>query len=157
MIEKDYVFPYNIIDGAGMFARWEDDILSMTFYRYYTDENTPNEIHIRFHGVEWMRTTSLIKYPCPDDEWDMYCYDPEKHIEDYLLVKREWFNDDYEEFMSGNGSGLTTVRCIDDNVVFIDDRIIFSCNNIEIVKAVCTRDVMAAERCAEIEYNKKYR
>ena len=104
----------------------------------------PNEIEVKFHGVEWMRTTCLTKYPCSDEEWDIYGYDPQKTIDEYLLVKREWFNDDYEEFMSGNGFGLNTVRCLEDNVVFIDDRIIFSCNEIEIVRAVANPDVDSA-------------
>ena len=104
-----------------------------------------------------MRTTSLIKYPCSDEEWDIYEYDPEKPIEEYLLVKREWFNDDYEEFMSGNGFGLNTVRCLDDNVVFIDDRIIFSCSEIEIVRAVANPDPQSAYERIVSEHKKKYR
>lgn len=157
MIKKDYRFPYDLGDGAGYAARWEDDVLSMTFLRYYTDENIPNEIEVKFHGVEWMRTTCFVKYPCSDEEWDIYGYDPEKPIEEYLLVKREWFNDDYEEFMSGNGFGLNTVRCLDDNVVFIDDRIIFSCTDIEIVRAVAEPDVCSAFETLTSEYRKKYR
>ena len=39
---------------------------------------------------------------------------------------------------------LNTVRCLDDNIVFIDDRIIFSCNEIEIVRAVANPDVDSA-------------
>ena len=136
MIKKGYVFPYDLSDGNGYGAHWDGDILSMTFLRYYTNENIPNEIEVRFHGVEWMRTTCFIKYPCNDEEWDVYGYDPKKPVDEYLLVEREWFNRDYEEFMSGNGFGLNAVRCLDDNVVFIDDRIIFSCTEIEIVRAV---------------------
>ena len=45
MIKKDYVFPYDLGDGAGYAAIWEGDILSMTFLRYYTGEHMPNEIH----------------------------------------------------------------------------------------------------------------
>ena len=157
MIKKDYKFPYDIGDAVGLGARWEGDVLSMTFFRYYTDENSPNEIELKFHGVEWMRTTCLIKYPCGDEEWDVYGYDPEKAIDEYLLVKREWFNDDYEEFMSGNGFGLNTVRCLEDNVVFIDDRLIFSCNEIEVVRAVCTPDVASAEKKILEQYREMYR
>ena len=146
MINKDYVFPYDLEDGAGYAARWDGDVLSMTFLRYYTSETMPNEIEVKFHGVEWMRTTCLIKYPCSDGEWDVCGYDPEKPIEKQLLVKREWFNDDYGEFMSGNVFGLNTVRCLDDNIVFIDDRIIFSCNEIEIVRAVANPDIDSAFR-----------
>ena len=115
----------------------------------------PNEIEVKFHGVEWIRTTTLIKYPCSDEEWDVYGYDPEKSIEEYLLIEREWFNDDYEEFMSGNGFGLNTVRCLDDNVVFIDDRIIFSCNEIEIVRAVANPDCESAFNRIMSEYQKR--
>lgn len=155
MVKKDYVFPYDIADGCGTGARWEGDILSMTFFRYYTDETNPNVIEIRFHGVEWMRTTCFLKYPCNDEKWEIY-YDPERPIDEYLLVKREWFNDDYEEFMVGN-MGLNTIRCLEDNVVFIDDRIIFSCDEIEIVRAVCEPDMMRAEKAFLAAYNKKYR
>ena len=157
MINKDYVFPYDLGDGNGYAARWEDDILSMTFLRYYTSESMPNEIEVKFHGVEWMRTTCLIKYPCSDEEWDVYGYDPEKPIEEYLLIKREWFNDDYEEFMSDNGFGLNTIRCLDDNIVFIDDRIIFSCTNIEIVRAAVTPDPQSAFERIVLEHKRKYR
>ena len=145
MIRKDYVFPYEIWDGDGHGAKWEGDVLSMTFFRFYVDESTPNIIEVKFHGVEWMRTTCFKKYPCSDEEWDVYGYDAEKPIDEYLLVEREWFNNDYEEFMSGNGFGLNTIRCLEDNVVFIDDRIIFSCNDIEIVKAVCEIDIVKAQ------------
>ena len=31
MIKKDYVFPYELGDGVGQAARWEDDVLSVTF------------------------------------------------------------------------------------------------------------------------------
>lgn len=148
MIKKDYVFPYELGDGASKCAVWEGDELSMIFFRYYTDENTPNMIKVRFHGVEWIRSTCLNKYPCNDDEWDDCYYDPQKPIEEYLLLEREWFNSDYEEFMSGNFSGLNTVRCLDDNVVFIDDRIIFSCNQIEIVKAEAVVDVIGTMESA---------
>ena len=146
MIKKDYIFPYDISEAVGKGARWEGNVLSMTFFRYFTDYNTPNEIEIKFHGVEWIRSTTETKYPCPDDEWVITSYDPNKPICDYLLIERDWFNNDYEEFMSGNGFGLNTIRCLDDNVVFIDDRIIFSCNEIEIVKAVCTKDIVKAEK-----------
>lgn len=101
------------------------------------------------------RNIFLQSYPCSDEEWEIYGYDPEKPIDEYLLVKREWFNDDYEEFMSGNGMGLDTIRCLEDNVVFIDDWIIFSCD--EIVRAVCEPDVMRAEKAFLAAYNKKYR
>lgn len=156
MVKKDYVFPYDIGDGWGTGARREGDILSMTFFRYYTDETDPNVIEIRFHGVEWIRTTCFIEYPCNDEEGEIF-YDPEKPIDEYLLVKREWFNDDYEEFMSGNGMGLDTIRCLEDNVVFIDDRIIFSCDEIEIVRAECIQDVMRVHKVFLATYNKKYR
>lgn len=157
MINKDYVFQYDITDAGAYGARWEGDILSMTFFRYYTDETDPNEIEVKFHGVEWIRTTCLEKYPCSDEEWDIMGYDPEKPIESYLLLKHEWFNDDYEEFMSGNGFGLNTVRCLEDNVVFLDDRIIFSCNEIEIVRAISTPDIGEDLDKFLSEYNKKYR
>ena len=155
MIKKDYVFPYDLGDGAGYAAIWEGDVLSMTFLRYYTGEHMPNEIEVKFHGVEWIRTTTLIKYPCSDEDWDVYGYDPKKSIEEYLLIEREWFNDDYEEFMSGNGFGLNTVRCLEDNVVFIDDRIIFSCNEIEIVRAVANPDCESAFNRIMSEYQKR--
>ena len=142
MIKKDYFFPYDISDGIGSAAKWEDSTLSVTFQKYYTNEHTPNEIEVRFHGVNWMRTTCLVKYPCSDEEWDIYGYDPEKPLDEYLLVRKEWFNQDYKEFMSGNGFGLNTVRCIEDNVVFIDDRIIFSCDEIEIVSAIVNPNLM---------------
>ena len=141
MIDKSYVFPYDLGDAAGYGATWNGDILSMTFCRYYKDDTDPNEIEIKFHGVTWMRTTSLIKYPCPDEEWDVYSFDANKSIEEYLLVERDWFNNDYEEFMSGNGFGLNTIRCLADNIVFIDDRLIFSCTEIEIVRAECNPDI----------------
>ena len=157
MINKDYVFPYDLGDGDGYAARWEGDVLSMTFLRYYTSAAMPNEIEVKFHGVEWIRTTNLIKYPCSDEEWDTYEYDPKKPIEEYLLVKREWFNDDYEEFMSGNGFGLCTVRCLDDNIVFIDDRIIFSCTEIEIVRAVANPDPLSTQKRIVLEHQRKYR
>ena len=157
MIKKDYQFPYDIGDAVGLGARWEGNVLSITFFRYYTDENSPNEIELKFHGVDWMRTTCLIKYPCSDEEWDVYGYNPEKDIEEYLLIKREWFNNDYEEFMSGNGLGLNTIRCLEDGVVFIDDRLIFSCNKIEVVRAVCTVDIASAEGKFLKQYKEKYR
>lgn len=156
MIKKDYVFPYYIGDGIGFCARWEDDILSMTFLRYYIPD-MPNLIEVKFHGVEWIRTTTLIKYPCSDEEWDIYGYSSDKPIEEYLLLKREWFNDDYEEFMSGNGSSLAGIRCLEDNVVFIDDRIIFSCTEIEIVSAKFVDDADPIEERLLKEYQEKYR
>ena len=146
MVKKDYIFPYDISDGVGKGASWNNDVLSMTFFKYYTDNNTPNEIEIKFHGVQWIRSTNIMKYPCPNNEWTISSYDPNKAIYDYLLLEREWFNNDYEEFMSGNGFGLNTIRCLDDNIVFIDDRIIFSCNKIEIVKAICTKNIAKAEK-----------
>ena len=76
MISKDYKFPYNIGDAVGLGAKWVADILSMTFCRYYTDETDPNVIEVRFHGVDWMRTTCLNQYPCPDEEWEIIGYDP---------------------------------------------------------------------------------
>ena len=145
-IKKDYIFPYNISDSVAKGARWDGNVLSMTFFKYYTDNNTPNEIEVNFYGVEWIRSTNVIKYPCSDDERAISSYAPNKPLSDYLLLKREWFNNNYEEFMSGNGFGLNTIRCLEDNIVFIDDRIIFSCNEIKIVKAVCTKNVAKAEK-----------
>lgn len=141
MIKKNYKFNYHIGDANGYGARWEGDILSMTFCRYYTNENEPNEIEVKFHGVKWIRTTCFIKYPCPDEEWDVYGYDPKKKIEEYLLIDRKDFNEDYIEFMSGNGFGLNGIRCLEDNIVFIDDRLIFSCSEIEVVRAVANPNV----------------
>ncbi|MBQ8375280.1 MAG: hypothetical protein IJX98_06905 [Clostridia bacterium] len=157
MIKKDYVFPYILHDGVGLGARWEGDVLSMTFFRYYIDEHTPNEIEVKFHGVEWIRSTTLIKYPCPDDEWDFFGFEKNKPISDYLLVERDSFNNDYEEFMSGNGFGLNTIRCLEDNIVFIDDLIIFPCNEIEIIKAVCTKDIISAENRFLKNFARKYK
>lgn len=146
MIKKDYIFPYNVSDGVAKGAKWVDDKLSMTFFRYYTDKNNPNVIEIKFHGVKWIRSTTLKKYPCADEEWDVWGYDVNLPITAYLLVERDWFNVDNEAFMSGNGFGLNTIRCIEDNVVFIDDLIIFSCSEIEIIKADCIKNVEAAEK-----------
>lgn len=157
MIKKDYIFPYNISEAVGKGARWDGDILSMSLFKYYTDDSTPNEIEIKFHGVEWIRSTTETKYPCRDDEWSISCYDPNKPIYDYLLLEREWFNNDYEEFMSGNGFGLNTIRCLEDNIVFIDDIIIFSCTNIEIVKAVCTKNIAKAEKCFIKKFNQTFK
>lgn len=154
MINKDYIFPYEIHDGLGLGARWESDKLSITFFRYYTDDDTPNEIEIVFHGVNWIRSTTLKKYPCPDEEWDVWGYDPDKPIDEYLLLEREWFNNDYEEFMSGND--LNTVCCIQDNVVFIDDLLIFSCTEIEVVKAISIKDVAVELKRFLENFNKKY-
>ncbi len=146
MIKKDYISPYDISEAVGKGARWDGNILSITFFKYYTNNNTPNEIEVNFYGVEWIRSTTETKYPCRNDDWVISSYDPNKPICDYLLLEREWFNNDYEEFMSGNGFGLNTIRCIDDNIVFIDDRIIFPCNKIEIVKAICTKNIVQAEK-----------
>lgn len=157
MIKKDYIFPYDISDGVGKGARWEGDILSITFFRFYTNNNTPNEIEVRFHGVEWIRSTTLEKYPCDNDDWNILGYNSNKPISDYMLVERDWFNNDYEEFMSGNGFGLNTIRCLEDNIVFIDDRIIFSCNEIEIVKAVCNKDILSAEKKFLKGFKSKYK
>lgn len=157
MIKKDYVFPYNISDGVCLGAIWENDILSITFFRYYTNDNSPNEIQIKFHGVEWIRSTTLKKYPCPDKEWDCWGYEPNKPIKEYFLIERTWFNNDYEEFMSGNGFGLNTICCLEDNVIFIDDLIIFSCNEIEIVKAICTKNIISAKKRFLKKYRRKYK
>ena len=43
-------------------ARWEGDELSMTFFKYYTDNKTPNEIELKFHGVNWIKSTTESKY-----------------------------------------------------------------------------------------------
>lgn len=155
MIKKDYVFPYDICDGVGKCVRWEGDKLSMTFFSCYECEGMPNKIDVIFHGVEWIRSTSLRKYPCPDEEWDDWGYESDKPIDYYLLVEREWLNNDYEKFMF-SGVGLT-VRCLEDNLVFIDDLLIFPCTNIEIVNAVCIKDIMSVEKKCERQFNKKYK
>lgn len=146
MIKKDYIFPYELGDSAILGAKWENDVLTITFFRYYVDDNTPNDLEIKFHGVEWIRSTTLIKYPCPDEEWESWEYIQDKPITDYLLVKREWFNNDTAEFLSGNGLGINTIRCLEDNTVFLDDLIIFSCTEIEIVRAICTKKIETAKK-----------
>lgn len=156
MIYKDYIFPYFLGDGVGKGARWEDDVLSITFFVCYTNAQTPNVIEVKFHGVEWIRSTTLKKYPCADEEWDVWGYDESKPISDYLFVERDWFNENYEEFMSGNGFGINTVRAIEDNVIFIDDRIIFSCTKIEIVKTACVKNVKIAEKRFLKNFDRKY-
>lgn len=155
MITKKYIFPYDISDSVGLGAIWKEDILSITFFKYYTDKNTPNKIEIKFYGVEWIRSTTITKYPCNNKDWEIIGYSEDKNISDYLLIERDWFNNDYEEFMSGNGFGLNTIRGLDNNIVFIDDRIIFSCNKIEVVSAVCIKNIKSAEKHFLKEYKRK--
>ena len=156
MIDKNYIFPYFLSDGVGKCARWEGDVLSMTFFVYYTNDKTPNVIEVKFHGVEWIRSTTLKKYPCAEDEWDILEYEESKPITDYLLIERDWFNNDYEEFMSGNGFGRNSIRAIEDNVLFIDDRIIFACTKIEVVNTMCVKNVKIVEERFLKEFNKNY-
>ena len=156
MIDKNYKFKYDISEGNAYGARWEGDILSMTFFKYFIDKNTPNVIEVRFHGVKWIRTTSLKKYPCSDEEWEVLEYDPQKPIEPYLLLERKWFNDDYEEFMSGNGFDVCAIRGLDKDVLFIDDRIIFSCNEVEVVRAISDPNLDKSVDVFIKKFNKKY-
>lgn len=143
-LDTNYVFPYKIWDGSCKNVKWDGDKLYMTFTRYYIDETLPNEVEVVFHGVTWIRTTCLNKYPPINDEDWAEGYIPSKPLEEYMLVDREQFNNDFIPFIASD-CGWECLRCLTDNVVFIDDALFFDCTDIEIVRAECI-DYMAKEK-----------
>lgn len=135
MITKDYTFPYSIDGSFICDAVWEDDLLSVTLKCYDADDSAPNLLVIHFHGVSWMRSTCHESYPISEDNWNFCHYSPEKPIDSYLFVEREWFANRTALFTYGDA--LHTIRALDDGVLFIDDRFIFPCTEAEIIYTEC--------------------
>ncbi len=159
MLKKGYKFEYNVCDAYGYGARWEGDILSVTFFNDYREgKRGPNVIEMRFHGVTWLRTTDIDTYrPADyDPEYDlMYTFNPKRPISSYVLIDRDTFNDKYESFMVGNDM-VYCISCPEDNVVFIENILIFACNEIEVVRAEYDPNVWDRAYKFYDDFNKKY-
>ena len=149
-LDTNYVFPYKYWDAFYKNVKWDGDKLHMTICKCYENETFPNELEVVFHGVTWMRTTILKNYPPIFEEDWTDGYDPNKPLEEYLLVDREQFNNDFIAFISDNQEGI---RCLADNVVFINETLFFDCTDIEIVRAECI-DYMARE--ASLKKRKRF-